>query len=478
MRLQRSPSRQGTGDIILRGAFDALPSGGTVTTSASPQYLWFGHLDAFWPFDSGAVDASGNPIFTYDFQQTCNIINGSPLLCYQIPTDGCGTTHCLDFASGLNTESRRIFTGLPNKDTSNGPGKGRVALYNFKDGTTASCMIDVTTGTSGAGGNLTSSTVLPDGSTTIGAWLQSQFSLGNPPSMLSTSVNADFNADGKVDVNDSEHPDQLDTRDRYPSYAALRSRTDTRSRTWVMGDVVYSTPVIVGIPTLGGVSGNDPDVASFWASRNATIDAMSVKPATISLDTVIKKVVYVGSNDGMLHAYVQGVWDWDNQRWCETRDTKGNDTIANLDGTFSSTYAQFLGVELWAYIPTNLLGSLQVLASSSYGNSCPHRTMIDLSPQPYYIKSNMIKTYANTAISGDTSGTWRTVIVGGERGGGDVHFAMDVTNPKNPILLWEFSHIRNMVQWTGSSSSTFTAGYRGEREVLLPCLHCRAFPAL
>ena len=30
---------------------------------------------------------------------------------------------------------------------------------------------------------------------------------------------------------------------------------------------------------------------------------------------------------------------------------------------------------------------------------------------------------------------WRTIIVGGERGGGDLYFAFDVTNPDEPILL-------------------------------------------
>jgi len=50
-------------------------------------------------------------------------------------------------------------------------------------------------------------------------------------------------------------------------------------------------------------------------------------------------------------------------------------------------------------------------------------------------------------IDHDNDGTkeWRTVLIGGERGGGDVYFAIDVTNPNDPQILWEYSVIRNLI---------------------------------
>ena len=172
--------------------------------------------------------------------------------------------------------------------------------------------------------------------------------------------------------------------------------------------------------------------------------------------------MYVGANDGSLHAFVMGVWDWDNQKWAEKKISGGIDP-----DTGTSTYAKFIGTELWAYVPSNLLGSLQVLASSIYGVSCSHRTMIDLSPQPFVIFSNLLNT--------DGNGPWRTVIVGGERSGGDVHFALDVTVPTSPVLIWEFSHIKDLVQWTGSSFSVFQAGY-GESATYYPTSTINHFP--
>jgi len=58
-------------------------------------------------------------------------------------------------------------------------------------------------------------------------------------------------------------------------------------------------------------------------------------------------------------------------------------------------------------------------------------------------------------IDHDGNGTreWRTVIIGGERGGGDVYFAVDVTNPDNPRVLWEHSVIRNLLVYESGSYS-------------------------
>ena len=282
----------GADDIVIRGAFDALPSTGTVTTgSVSPQYLWYGHIDAFWPFQSSTS-------LLYDFQLPCNTVNGSPLLCYQIPTQGCGTSNCFDFATCLwdttqacyqTPTARTVFTGLPNKDnTSNGPAHGRVAFFNFKDGSTSNPILNITVA------NLTSTTLLPDGSESIGTWLMGQLSLGNPPGMTAGSVN--FNFDGNYPTSSLvteagilvNWVRGLD----YPNYPAMRKRTDTSNRTWVMGDVVYSTPVVVGTPTLAAVSLNDPDVSTYFAYRNQVIDSMSLanKPTTITLANIIKKV--------------------------------------------------------------------------------------------------------------------------------------------------------------------------------------------
>ncbi len=197
--------------------------------------------------------------------------------------------------------------------------------------------------------------------------------------------------------------------------ATYRDRKGNDSREWKLGDIVYSTPVVVGPPRLGDASKRDPNVKQFLAHR----DALAAR----------SKVVYVGANDGMLHAFLMAT-STDGLTWVNS----GGD----------------IGKELWAYVPSNLLTELKELAKPTYGTTgCKHRSMVDLSSRAWevYIKSDRCGT------KGDAQGRcWRTVIVGGERGGGDVYFGIDITDPipssdptKGPKVLWEYSVLKNRV---------------------------------
>ncbi len=99
-------------------------------------------------------------------------------------------------------------------------------------------------------------------------------------------------------------------------------------------------------------------------------------------------MVYVGANDGMLHAF-------DAQT----------------------------GAEVWAYVPTMVIPNLYKLADKDYANR--HQFYVDATP-----------TVADVKISGE----WRTVLVGGLGAGGKGYYALDVTDPQNPRALWEFTH--------------------------------------
>lgn len=106
-------------------------------------------------------------------------------------------------------------------------------------------------------------------------------------------------------------------------------------------------------------------------------------------------VVYVGANDGMLHAF-------------------------NANS----------GDELWAFIPTPVIPDLYRLADKEYGANY-HANYVNGSP-----------VVADICISGcaSTSAVWRTILVSGLNGGGRGYFALDVTDPGSPpTLLWEFT---------------------------------------
>ncbi len=97
-------------------------------------------------------------------------------------------------------------------------------------------------------------------------------------------------------------------------------------------------------------------------------------------------MVYAAANDGMLHA---------------------------LNAT--------TGEEDWAYVPRIVMPNLFRLADNNYPNN--HRYYVDGSPES-----------ADVYINGE----WRTILVGGLNKGGRGYYALDITDPTNPQVLWEF----------------------------------------
>jgi type IV pilus assembly protein PilY1 len=95
--------------------------------------------------------------------------------------------------------------------------------------------------------------------------------------------------------------------------------------------------------------------------------------------------VFVAANDGMLHA-------------------------------FNATS----GAERWAYVPRITMSKLAALASTTYGTN--HQFTADGSPE-----------VADVQIGGE----WRTVLVAGLNAGGRGYYALDVTRPDDPKVLWE-----------------------------------------
>ncbi|MEK6779934.1 MAG: pilus assembly protein PilY, partial [Candidatus Deferrimicrobiota bacterium] len=212
----------------------------------------------------------------------------------------------------------------------------------------------------------------------------------------------------------------------------LRSRTVTigsDNNVWKLGDVVNSTPRIVASVPL-----NKYDSAYNDTTYKAFID-----------NTVYKNrgMVFTGGNDGMLHAFRLGKLELS---W--TTPTQAATEKARITNPYVGTT---LGDEAWAFIPKNALPYLKYIKDPDY---C-HLYYTDLSPYVFDASINGAPTDART------SNSWRTVVIGGMRTGGacantctagqdcvktpatdkgfSSYFALDVTNPTTPSLLWEFT---------------------------------------
>lgn len=155
-----------------------------------------------------------------------------------------------------------------------------------------------------------------------------------------------------------------------------------RNRDNLLGDIINSTPYFVGTPaypySLRWPDGTPETTASY---SNFKIKYANRTP-----------VIYVGSNDGMLHGF-------------------------NANS----------GQEIFAYIPSSVFTKLSQLTDKNYG----HQFYVDgaVNSMDVFFKDG-----------------WHTVLVGGLNSGGYGIYALDITNPgkfteenADKIVLWEFS---------------------------------------
>ncbi len=169
-----------------------------------------------------------------------------------------------------------------------------------------------------------------------------------------------------------------------------------RNRSSVLGAVVNSGAVVVAAPSAGytdvwpsGAPENDEPYSEF--RRDYRLRG---------------RVIYVGANDGMMHAFDSG----------RSVDSSGN-PVADA-GT---------GEEIFAYVPREIASSLSRLTNPNFEFT------------PYVDNTPVVRDVL-------VNGLWRTILVGTLRRGGQGLFALDVTDPTqiteataSSTVLWEFS---------------------------------------
>lgn len=204
-----------------------------------------------------------------------------------------------------------------------------------------------------------------------------------------------------------------------PTLIQLRNRV-IDGQVWKLGDIIRSTPVAVSAPpdNYGQLYGDSSYEAYLNKYRNR------------------ETVIYVGGNDGMLHAFTS---------WQYNKSTRA------FDQPSASVSGEIIGDELWGYIPQNLLPHLQWLSRRDYS----HVFYMDLQPRIFDAR-----VFANDAVHPNGWGT--VLVVGMNMGGGSInvtddfdydnttadqirnfspsYVALDVTDPRNPKLMWERSY--------------------------------------
>ena len=152
-----------------------------------------------------------------------------------------------------------------------------------------------------------------------------------------------------------------------------------------LGDIVNSAPLVIGAPPFPYPDSFEASPYSGFASSYGSRDS----------------IVYVGANDGMLHAFDEAT-----------------------------------GLEKLAYVPNEVYGNLAELTKRDY----THRYYVNGSPTAGDV-------YINPNGPGGAGGKqWRTVLVGGLGKGGRGYYALDITDPSqfsqsnaSDLVLWEFT---------------------------------------
>ncbi len=192
---------------------------------------------------------------------------------------------------------------------------------------------------------------------------------------------------------------------------------------WKLGDIVYSTPLVVPQP-----------------KENYDLLYNDLSYYYFKLNYYNRRnVVYAGANDGMLHAFNAGFYDMDSLKYCKGGDANSDWTISGSECAGSGGEPE-LGDELWGFVPRGVLPNLGLLMRPDY----THVYYVDLQP-----KVSDVKLFSCDATHiGDTSDSvcWGTILIGGLRYGakeslstGPEYFALDITDPVNPRILWTFS---------------------------------------
>jgi len=166
-----------------------------------------------------------------------------------------------------------------------------------------------------------------------------------------------------------------------------------RERKGVLGDFINSNPVLIkdavnmgygSLPT-GGTS-----YAAFLTAKAARTP-----------------VLFVGSNDGMLHAF---------------KDSLG--VAAAEDGR-----------EVFAYVPRSVYPNLSKLSDKTYGSA--------LLSHQYFVDGPLMEADAFVNAPGAGAASWRNYLLGSLGSGGRAVFALDVTDTANlgaSTVRWELSN--------------------------------------
>ena len=150
-------------------------------------------------------------------------------------------------------------------------------------------------------------------------------------------------------------------------------------------------------------------------------------------------MVYVGGNDGMLHAY-NAAYYIDTATYLPSAcpdKSKSLTVAAQPAACVVGSNISYSGTEVFGYVPHAVYPQLNSLMSSNYA----HKYYVDGSPDTSDV---CVGTGGSTICDGTVAhDSWMTMLVGGLNAGGKGIYALNITDPVAGFgtsnVLWEFT---------------------------------------
>lgn len=210
-----------------------------------------------------------------------------------------------------------------------------------------------------------------------------------------------FNIGYTVGDSTSEAAAELKLRSLLQTTFALKSHTTTitdpltgnpttKTLQYILGDIFHSNPLVIGSPS---------NTRYFAENVSGYRDFFRQQETR-------RKLLLVGANDGMLHAFEAGL----------PRVQTGTDPVTGQP----RKYVQFdngTGKELFAFMPREAMPAVRKMAEST-----THQWGVDGTV-------SVGDVYIDPLRRATPERSWRTVVMGGLREGGSAYYALDITAP-------------------------------------------------
>lgn len=157
----------------------------------------------------------------------------------------------------------------------------------------------------------------------------------------------------------------------------------------------------------------------------------------------------VGANDGMLHNFIIGKNN--DEKYDSGSGLYAIDESITPANKLDRDIAE--GDELWGFIPKAIMPKIRQVATSGLSsnvNASP--AVLDVRAPDWY--TDKYKDLSDPTKSDSAPLRYRTVAVGGFRDGARGYYALDITNPAKPKVLWEIDPTWQIGKDSTSTPST------------------------